>query len=102
MLKRFEQFVSEHHLCTRKQAVILAVSGGIDSMVMLDLFRRGGYSFVVAHMNFQLRGVESNDDEAFVREHCDRLQIPFHCKRVETNNYASERKLSVQVAARNL
>jgi tRNA(Ile)-lysidine synthase len=100
--KRFEQFIERHSLCTRANRIILAVSGGLDSMVLLDLFSKSGYDIVVAHMNFQLRGAESDRDETFVRDHCQQLGITVHTRRVETNNYAIQRKLSVQMAAREL
>jgi tRNA(Ile)-lysidine synthase len=102
VLKRFEQFIERHALCTRNNRIILAVSGGLDSMVMLDLFMKSGYDIVVAHVNFQLRGEESDGDEAFIRDYCNRFGIPFHSTRVETNNYATQRKLSTQMAAREL
>jgi tRNA(Ile)-lysidine synthase len=102
VLKQFSAFAETHRLFTADHTIILAVSGGLDSMVMLDLFRRARFSFVVAHVNFQLRGEESDDDEAFVRSHCSRLGVPFHCKRVETNNYATQNGLSLQMAARQL
>jgi tRNA(Ile)-lysidine synthase len=102
VLKQFEAFVDKHHMCNREGKVILAVSGGLDSMVMLDLFVKSRFKVVVAHVNFQLRAAESDRDESFVREHCQRLGIPFHSKAVETNNYAMQHKLSIQMAARRL
>jgi tRNA(Ile)-lysidine synthase len=102
VLKRFEQFIVKHSLCTRNNRIILAVSGGLDSMVMLDLFRESGYDIVVAHVNFQLRGEESDGDENFVRNYCHDRAIPFHSTSVETNNYATRRRLSTQMAAREL
>ncbi len=81
---------------------LLAVSGGLDSMVMAHLFHSCGYTFAVAHVNFQLRGMESDGDEQFVKDWCQHRQIPFYSARFETNNYATENKLSIQMAAREL
>lgn len=102
VLERFVEHIETHRLFKRDNQVILAVSGGIDSMVMLDLFIRAGFSVAVAHVNFGLRGAESEADESFVQDQCTRLSVPFHSKRVETNNYAIDHDLSIQVAARKL
>lgn len=100
-----EQFLS--HLYTKlkvaqRDAVLLAVSGGLDSMVLLDLFRKAGCTLSVAHANFQLRGAESDADETFVLNTCNRLNIPFFSKRFETSAYAEKHGLSIQMAAREL
>lgn len=81
---------------------LLAVSGGVDSMVLCHLFLRSSISFTVAHCNFQLRANESDQDEAFVADWCKQHKIPFHVKKFDTKTYANENKLSIQVAARNL
>lgn len=82
--------------------ILVAASGGLDSMAMLHLFRSAGFSIKVAHVNFQLRGAESDGDEAFVKAWCHQHNIPFISTRVETNNYAIAHKLSIQMAAREL
>jgi tRNA(Ile)-lysidine synthase len=82
--------------------LLLAVSGGLDSMVMLHLFQACGFLVGVAHANFQLRGAESEGDEQFVKNWCAVHNIPFFVQRFQTNNYAMERKLSIQMAAREL
>ncbi len=81
---------------------MLAVSGGLDSVVMLHLFKEAGFSVGVAHCNFQLRGEDSMKDESFVQNICSEKSMPFFCKRFETNIYATEHSLSVQMAARDL
>jgi tRNA(Ile)-lysidine synthase len=78
------------------------VSGGVDSMAMLYLFTEAGIPVGVAHCNFQLRGRESEGDEAFVAQVCKELSIPFFIKRFETEAYAWENSLSTQMAAREL
>jgi tRNA(Ile)-lysidine synthase len=86
--------------------IVLAVSGGIDSMVMLHLFAavRADWNLhlLVAHINHQLRGEESDGDEAFVRRSAESLEIPFFSKRVDTLGHMAETHLSKQEAARNL
>jgi tRNA(Ile)-lysidine synthase len=100
MLKPFQANIQTW--CKTTDKILLAVSGGLDSMVMLHLFSQLKQSFALAHCNFQLRGEESNLDEAFVKNKCDSLGIPFHSKRFETNNYAIEKGLSIQMAAREM
>ncbi|MBQ2161883.1 MAG: tRNA lysidine(34) synthetase TilS [Bacteroidales bacterium] len=84
--------------------VLLAVSGGVDSMYMLhrapELFP--GASFAAAHCNFALRGEESDGDEAFVREVCSGLGVECYVKRFDTLGYAGEHGVSVEMAARDL
>ena len=84
--------------------VLLAVSGGIDSMTMADLFLHSALRplLAVAHVNFQLRGADSDGDEAFVRQWCDAHGVAFRVKRVETFPYASDRGISIEMAAREL
>lgn len=102
MVSQVVRYIERHQLCSKSQRVLLAVSGGLDSMVMLDLFHTAGYQVGVAHCNFQLRDSDSAKDEQFVEARCKSLNIPFYSKRFETNNYAAENKLSIQVAAREL
>ena len=84
--------------------VLLAVSGGVDSMYMLhrapELFP--GASFAVAHCNFRLRGEESDGDEAFVRKACEELGTECLVRRFDTLGYASRNGVSVEMAAREL
>ena len=82
--------------------LILAISGGLDSMVMLHLFLETKFTFAVAHANFKLRGDESDGDEAFLRVFCAAKNINFYSASFETNNYAEEKKISIQMAAREL
>lgn len=102
MQKDFTQFIEKHQLCTKDQPVFVAVSGGLDSMVLLHLFVNSGFNVTAAHMNFGLRGEESHEDEAFVKARCSHWAIPFVTKSVETKNYATGKGISVQMAAREL
>ena len=101
MQERFEKIL-EGLLCQDGRAVLLAVSGGIDSMCMAELFRRTGRPLVVLHCNFGLRGAESDADEAFVRDWCEARSFPFESTRFDTAAYAAERGISIEMAARDL
>jgi tRNA(Ile)-lysidine synthase len=103
MLQRFLAHIEQHQLCTPPQRILLAVSGGMDSMTMLHLFRMAGYSGLgVAHANFGLRGNESDNDERFVQDYCARHHLPFYNRRFDTKNYAQQNGISIQMAAREL
>jgi tRNA(Ile)-lysidine synthase len=102
VLARFNNEITTHQLCKSDDSILLAVSGGIDSMVMAHLFLQAGYTMGVAHCNFQLRGKESQEDEIFVQTWCKQFNIPFHTKAFGTNNYAVENGISIQMAAREL
>lgn len=82
--------------------MLLAVSGGLDSMVMLHLFRAAGLTFGIAHCNFQLRGAASDEDEAFVRSIAVLWRVPFFVKKFDTKKFAAEKGISIQMAARAL
>jgi tRNA(Ile)-lysidine synthase len=94
--------ISRQRLCKTTDKILLAVSGGVDSMVMLYLFRQAGFSIGVAHCNFQMRGEASKEDEALVKNACEQYGIQFHLRRFDTVAYAEENSLSIQMAAREL
>src|SRR5688572_16407375 len=102
MLEQFLNHIQQHALCQRNDKIMLAVSGGLDSVVMLHLFKEAGLSIGVAHCNFKLRGKESDDDEDFVQQTCQRLNVPVFTKRFDTQTYAWGNNLSIQMAAREL
>jgi tRNA(Ile)-lysidine synthase len=100
MQKRFlEQLES---LGCRGKRILVAVSGGLDSVVLLDLLIKSRYTIAVAHANFQLRGVESDGDETFVKQLALSSKIPVYVQSFDTNNYAIEKGVSIQMAARDL
>ena len=82
--------------------LILALSGGIDSMVLADLMLKAKADFVVAHCNFHLRGEESDGDEQFVREYAEHNGLTIYVKQFDTTGYAKEHGLSIEMAAREL
>ncbi|WP_420387107.1 tRNA lysidine(34) synthetase TilS [Roseivirga sp.] len=102
MLDRFLEFIKKHALFNEKDKLLLAVSGGVDSMVLLHLMQQTNYPFAVAHCNFQLRGNEADQDEALVRNTCEKHRIECYIKSFNTLEHASEKGISTQMAARDL
>ena len=102
MLKPFKLYIAKHKLFSRKDKILLAVSGGIDSIVMCDLFHQAKLNFGIAHCNFNLRGDESEGDELFVKELAEKYEVPFHFIKFNTDTFAQEEGVSIQMAARQL
>ncbi len=102
LLRAFTGYIAAEHLFTAKNHLLLAVSGGIDSVVLAELCHQAGFSFSVAHCNFQLRGAASDHDEAFVRELANRYPSAIFVQKFDTEQYASANRCSIQVAARKL
>lgn len=102
MLEQFLNHIQVNQLFPRDARVLLAVSGGLDSVVMAALFREAGFSFGIAHVNFQLRGEESQGDEAFVKALAGTLGVPCYVTHFDTQALADEHKLSIQMMAREL
>ena len=99
---KFRAYIREHGLCSYHDRILLAVSGGVDSMVMMSLFVRTGYNVGVAHCNFQLRGAEADEDDVMVQKEAARLGIPYYGTRFDTNAEAAATGESVEMAARRL
>ena len=102
MKQFFLDEIGQKNLFSPEDRVLLAVSGGIDSMVMLRLFQECQFNIGVAHANFQLRGSESAGDQEFVNAICDKDKVAFFHRKFETERYAKENHLSIQMAARAL
>jgi len=102
MLDQFKNFISKEELFLPKAKILLAVSGGVDSVVMTDLFHHAGYDFGIAHCNFQLRGDESKLDQVFVKKISEKYNVPCYCKKFKTKEFAEEHGISIQMAARTL
>ena len=102
MLRRVSTYIRQRGLLVKDKPVIVAVSGGADSVSLLDVLVRAGYSCVAAHCNFHLRGAESNRDEVFVRELCSKLNVELEVKDFDTLLYARTHNVSIEVAAREL
>jgi tRNA(Ile)-lysidine synthase len=102
MLQRTIEFIEEQKLLSAGDRILLGVSGGIDSMVMLDLFTRLKYSISVAHCNFSLRGEESDADQELVESACSAKGITIYTRKFDTADYAQKNGISIQMAARKL
>jgi len=102
MFQAFQQYINRCALIAEGDRLILALSGGIDSMVLADLLLKVKVDFVVAHCNFHLRGEESDGDERFVREFAERNGIQCFVKHFDTEQYAAEQGISIEMAARDL
>lgn len=101
-LQSFRAFISRHQLFQPDQKILLAVSGGKDSVLMVHLFKQAEIEFGIAHCNFQLRADESQRDEAFVRMLAATMEVPFHVTHFNTKAYAKAQRCSTQMAARTL
>lgn len=102
LIQRFREYIEEHQLATTDNRILLTVSGGVDSMVMMHLFVTAGYNVGVAHCNFQLRGIESEEDEVLVADQAAALGIPCYNRRFDTKGEMAQTGESVQIAARRL
>ena len=100
LLKAFEQYVERHELFSHEDKILLTVSGGVDSMVMLSIFVRLGYNVGVAHCNFGLRGEESDGDTAMVQAECEKLGVACHTKRFDTQGEMARTGDSMEMTAR--
>lgn len=103
MLERdFLGFINANRLFGPADRVLLAVSGGLDSVVMAELFHQVNQPFAIAHVNFGLRGAESDADALFVQNKAEQYGVPFHLTGFKTTAIADERGISIQMAAREL
>ncbi|WP_129716082.1 tRNA lysidine(34) synthetase TilS [Pedobacter sp. SYP-B3415] len=101
-LSALREFITSNQLFTSGERILLAVSGGKDSVFMAHLFREAGVAFGIAHCNFGLRGAESDRDEQFVRELAAGFDVPLHVRHFNTRTYADKQRISIQMAAREL
>lgn len=102
VINKFIEEVKKKNLFTVKDSLLLAVSGGLDSVVLCELCHQAGFGFAIAHCNFQLRGGESERDEAFVKSLGDKYKVEVKVRKFDTQKFAEENRLSVQEAARTL
>ena len=99
---RFRGYIRDRELCSYRDHILLAVSGGVDSMVMLALFVRAGYNVAVAHCNFHLRGAEADEDDVMVEREAARHEVPFYGAHFDTIAEADATGESIEMAARRL
>ncbi len=102
MIKSFNNYLSQIVDNYQETKYLLAVSGGMDSMLMLWLFQQSDLSFAVANINFNLRGIEADNDSQLVIDYCEHYNIPYYHKHFNTIAYSKENKISIQMAARDL
>ena len=102
MLEKFRKYINDNHLINKGDRLLVALSGGVDSMVLAELLRREGYDIAFAHCNFHLRGAESDGDEQFVRDYAERVGVKLFVKQFDTMDFVENNKVSVEMAAREL
>ncbi len=102
MLKAFQKQLLSLENNPAGKKFLLAVSGGLDSVVITELFGLSAFSFGIAHCNFQLRGKESNGDENFVKKLADKSNVSFFSVKFDTEEFCKENKVSIQMGARQL
>jgi tRNA(Ile)-lysidine synthase len=102
MEQKFQNHIQQNFSFLQDKKLLVATSGGIDSMVLVYLFQNLNLNFALAHCNFQLRGTESDGDEIFVKNYAKQNHILCFTTKFDTEKYSETYKLSTQVAARNL
>ena len=102
MLQKFKSYITDNQLIATNEKTLVAVSGGIDSVVLCYLFRLSNFPFAIGHCNFKLREKEADEDAAFVEQLAQFFQVPCYSTSFDTTKIAKERGQSIQVAAREL
>ena len=102
LLEKFKENIKQQHLFQPKDKLLLAVSGGVDSVVLCELCKQCGFDFVIAHCNFKLRGTDSTRDEKFVAALAQKYEVPFSTITFDTNAIAAKEKKSIEETARYL
>ena len=102
MLQEFREHIKTNFSFLNGKKILIACSGGVDSVVLSFLLKKSGFKIGLAHCNFSLRGKESDGDETFVVDWADRLSIPVFTETFDTKEFAKDHKLSTQMAAREL
>jgi tRNA(Ile)-lysidine synthase len=100
--EQYIEFVKRNRLFSQDDYLLIAVSGGIDSVTLCHLCREAGFSFSIAHCNFNLRGEESERDQRFTEDLAKELQVDFYLEKFDTKEYAEQNRISIQEAARAL
>lgn len=102
MFQKFKNHIDSNFSFLQDKKLLVATSGGMDSMVLVHLFQKLNFNFALAHCNFQLRNLESDEDQKFVTNYAKLHNIPCFTTKFDTKNYSELHKLSIQVTARNL
>ena len=102
LIQKCKKFIIQHNLCTPdKDKVLICLSGGKDSMCLVDILYKLGYKIGLAHVNHQLRGVQADQDESFVQKHAKNLELECFTARIDINKLAKKSKQNLQELARN-
>ena len=102
MNAKLQKYIRDKQLFTKKDRLLLAVSGGVDSVVLAHLIKEAGFAFAIAHVNFKLRGKASDGDAAFVKKLAHQFKVPLFTVSFDTKTFAKKHKQSIQMAARQL
>ena len=102
LIKKTKDFINDNNLLDNKNKILLGVSGGVDSIVLLDIFHNLKINFAVAHCNFQLRGDDSKKDQEFVNTLAEKYNSKFYTVNFDTKKYAKDNGISIEMAARDL
>ncbi|MGE0929892.1 tRNA lysidine(34) synthetase TilS [Peijinzhouia sedimentorum] len=102
MIHAFKSYIGKQQLLCHGDKTLIAISGGLDSVVLTHLFYQAKLPFALAHVNFALRGIESDGDEEFVIQLAKKYGVECHVKKMNTEEFASHNKVSIQMAAREL
>ena len=102
LMKKVKEFIEKEDLFSKQDKILVALSGGADSVALTRILITLGYHCEAAHCNFELRGEESDRDEDFVRNFCRSLNIKCHSIHFETRRYAAQQSISIEMAAREL
>lgn len=102
MQKKFESNIIKNQLFSKQHSLLLAISGGSDSIILAHLLKNAGFNFSLAHCNFKLRGKDSDADEAFCKDLAKVLKVKLYVKQFNVEAYCKKNKVSIQMAAREL
>jgi tRNA(Ile)-lysidine synthase len=102
MINKIQTYIQHHNLANSGTSILVACSGGVDSMVLVDVLLKLNYNVSLAHCNFQLRGKESDADEKFLHDFAMKHNIPFYTIKFDTKGYKQNKDVSTQMAAREL
>ena len=102
MITQVQKFIFHNKLLQKESKIIVGLSGGPDSMVLIHILIQLGYECIAAHCNFHLRGEDSNNDEKFVVKWCEKNGVLLETNSYDTIAYASKNKISIEMAARDL
>lgn len=102
MLQSFKEHIDKKFPFLKESSILTTISGGLDSVVLTHFCHKMGLKISLAHCNFNLRGVESDEDESFITKLADDLDLKVFIEHFETEDFAKEHQMSIQMAAREL